>query len=110
MDDIKEALQREKEAEHAVGWNVIFRPTPAIRRMLLLGIGTAVAQQATGIDAIQYYMIDILEESGINSEPTRLVILMVLGILKLGCICIGGYFFDRRGRRPMLFISLIGKL
>lgn len=51
--DIREALEREEAAERAVGWKVIFKPTRALRRMLLVGVGTAIAQQAVGIDAIQ---------------------------------------------------------
>lgn len=108
MADIKEALQRERVAEQAVGWNIVLFPTPAIRRMLMVGICTAIAQQAVGIDAIQYYLIDVLEESGVQSEKSRLAILMMLGVLKLVFIVVGGVLFDRRGRRPLLFASLAG--
>jgi MFS family permease len=108
VQDIKEALEREKEAEMAVGWNIILSPSPAIRRMLIVGIGTAVAQQAVGIDAIQYYLIDVLKESGIESEKGRLGILILLGVLKLTFVFVGGKLFDRKGRRPLLFVSLVG--
>jgi MFS family permease len=108
VQDIKEALEREKEAEKAVGWNIILSPSPAIRRMLIVGIGTAVAQQAVGIDAIQYYLIDVLKESGVESEKGRLGILMLLGVLKLTFVFVGGKLFDRKGRRPLLFVSLAG--
>jgi MFS family permease len=108
VQDIKEALERERIAEQAVGWNVILFPTPAIKRMLMVGVGTAIAQQAVGIDAIQYYLIDVLEESGVESEKGRLGILMMLGVLKLVFIVIGGKLFDRRGRRPLFFTSLVG--
>jgi MFS family permease len=108
IEDIKDAVERERVAENAIGWNIIFFPTPAIRRMMLVGVLTAVAQQAVGIDAIQYYLIDVLEESGIESEKGRLGILVLLGLLKLIFIIIGGKMFDRRGRRPLFFASLIG--
>jgi MFS family permease len=68
----------------------------------------AIAQQAVGIDAIQYYLIDVLEESGIENEKTRISILILLGLLKLIFIVVGGKLFDRRGRRPLLFASLAG--
>ena len=106
--DIKEAIEREEIAEQNVGWNVILFPTPAIRRMLLVGIGTAVAQQAVGIDAIQYYLIDVLEQSGIQSDKAQLGVLMVLAVLKLMFVVLSSKLLDRRGRRPLLFISLIG--
>ena len=108
IQDIKEALKRERASEQHVGWNMIMFPTPAIRRMMMVGVGTAVAQQAVGIDAIQYYLIDVLEMSGINSEKGRLGILMLLGVLKLTFIVVGGKLFDVRGRKPLLLVSLAG--
>jgi len=108
VEDIKEALERERTAEHAVGWQVIFHPSPAFRRMLLVGVGTAVAQQAVGIDAIQYYLLDVIDESGIDSEQKQSIVLIVLGIVKLIFIFIGGKLFDRRGRRILFSVSLLG--
>ncbi|KAL3903184.1 MAG: hypothetical protein SGILL_010542, partial [Bacillariaceae sp.] len=106
--DIKEAMERERIAENNIGWNMILFPTPAIRRMLIVGVGTAMAQQAVGIDAIQYYLIDVLDESGIKSEKAQLGVLMLLGLLKLLFIVVGSKLLDRRGRRPLFFVSLIG--
>lgn len=109
VDDIKEAIQRDTAAEKAVGWNVIWHPTPAFRRMLLVGIGAAVAQQAVGIDAIQYFLLDILEKSGVESQKSQTLILIMLGLVKLFFVFVGGKLFDRTGRRPLFFVSLIGK-
>jgi MFS family permease len=106
--DIKEALEREEAAEIGVGWEIIMFPTPAFRRMLLVGVGTAVAQQAVGIDAIQYYLLDILEESGIESDEKQSILLIFLGILKLIFIVVGGKLFDKKGRKPLLLVSLGG--
>ena len=106
--DIKEALERERIAENAIGWNMILFPTPAIKRMLIVGIGTAVAQQAVGIDAIQYYLIDVLNESGIQAPKAQLGVLMLLGVLKLLFVIVGSKLLDRRGRRKLLFVSLLG--
>ena len=89
--DIQEAIERERIAEQAVGWNMILFPTPAIRRMLFVGVGTAIAQQAVGIDPIQYYLMDVLEESGIENEKSRLAVMMLLGVIKLLFILVGGY-------------------
>ena len=47
VQDMKESIELER-----VGWSAICRPTPAIRRMLLVGIGVATMQQIVGIDAI----------------------------------------------------------
>jgi len=107
--DIKEGLERERIAEDAVGWTMIFFPTPAIRRMLIVGVGIAMAQQAVGIDAIQYYLLDVLQESGIQSEKVQLAVLILLGVLKLVFVVVGSKLLDNRGRKKLLFVSLLGK-
>ena len=106
--DMGEAIAREGAAKKVVGWAAVFRPTPAFQRMLMVGVCTAMAQQAVGIDAIQYYLIDIIEDTGIDSHEKQSLVLVLLGIIKLIFIVIGGKCFDRRGRRPLFFISLVG--
>jgi len=108
VEEIKEGIEREIAAEHAVGWDMILFPSPAFKRMLLVGIGTAVAQQVVGIDAIQYFLIFILDESGIKSRITQSTILIFLGLLKLAMIFVAGFLFDTKGRRPLMFTSLAG--
>ena len=49
-------------------WRSILAGSPAMRRMLIVGVGTAVCQQLTGIDAIQYYLVRIMHASGIHSQ------------------------------------------
>ena len=78
--------------------------------MLMVGVGSAIAQQAVGIDAIQYYLIDVLEEAGIDSERGRLAVLVLLGVLKLLFVVVGGRLFDRTGRRLLFFVSFSGEL
>ena len=106
--EISQGLEKEAIAEHAVGWDVILFPTPAFKRMLMVGVGTAIAQQAVGIDAIQYFLVFILDESGIKSRNTQMGILVAIGLIKLVVIVLAGYLFDRKGRRPLLFVSLLG--
>lgn len=105
---IREGIEKEAMAENAVGWDVIFFPSPAFKRMLLVGVGTAVAQQAVGIDAIQYFLTFILDESGIKTRASQTVVLIALGLIKLVVIVLAGHLFDRKGRRPLFFVSLIG--
>jgi MFS family permease len=53
-------------------------------------------------------LLDVLEDSGIESEEKQSFILILLGLLKLAFVVVGGKCFDRRGRRPLFFISLLG--
>jgi MFS family permease len=108
IDDIKEAIEREELAEQAVGWSIFLSPTPALTRMLVVGIGVACSQQVVGIDAIQYYLVDVLAQTGIQDTRNQNLILMFLGVIKVIFIAISGKLFDAKGRRPMFFISLIG--
>ncbi|KAL9187317.1 hypothetical protein ACHAXT_001420 [Thalassiosira profunda] len=108
VHEIKDGIEKEAMAEHAMGWDVILFPSPAFKRMLMVGIGTAIAQQAVGIDAIQYFLVYILDESGIKSRGAQMGILIALGFIKLAVIVLAGHLFDRRGRRPLFFISLLG--
>ena len=89
VDDIKESLERERLAEKTLGWRTIFFPTAAFRRMLLVGCAMAIAQQAVGIDAIQYYLLDVLEKT-VDQKSVQNIILIILGMIKLFCIFIGG--------------------
>jgi len=108
VSEIHDGIEKEAIAEHAIGWNVIFFPTPAFKRMLLVGVGTAVAQQAAGVDCIGYFLVYILDESGIKSRNAQMWILIVLGLIKLVVIVLAGHLFDRKGRRPLFFVSLLG--
>jgi MFS family permease len=93
---------------HLFTRDVIFFPTPAFKRMILVGVGTAIAQQAVGIDAIQYFLVYILDEIGISERNTQTGILIGLGIIKLAMVVVAGHLFDTKGRRPLFFVSLIG--
>jgi len=106
--NIRENLRKELESSNAIGWDAILFPTPALRRMLLVGLGTAVAQQAVGIDAIQYFLIFIIDETGIKNRSAQSCVLIFLGLLKLSFIFIASSLFDSSGRRPLMFISLGG--
>ena len=108
VEDIKEALSREAAAEKSVGWQTILAPSPAIRRMLMVGAGMAIAQQAVGIDAIQNYLLDVIKDTGIDSHKKETYVLIFLGVIKLVFIIVGGKLFDTRGRKPLLLASLLG--
>ncbi len=110
VKDIRSGIMREMEAENSVGWDMILFPTPSYRRMLLVGVGSAIAQQLVGIDAIQYFLDYILAESGVEEGRGRIEILIALGVLKLVVIIFAGRAFDKSGRRPLMFLSLLGTM
>ena len=110
LREMQDTLDKEQGSGNAMGWSMILCPTPAFRRMLLVGLGAAIAQQAVGIDAIQYFMLFIIEESGVKSGATQTTLLVGLGIVKLVFAWVGGQLFDQKGRRNLLFLSLSGMM
>ena len=109
VDSIKESIVKEEKAERGSGWDVILTPSPAFKRMLIVGLGTAISQQLVGIDAIIYFLNFIISEAGITSRSSQTWILVGLGILKLFCTIFSGQLLDKRGRRTMMFMSLAGE-
>ena len=109
VKEIQDSLALEQEAAQAVGWRgILCRPSPAVRRMLIVGVGISIIQQACGIDSIMFYLMFVIQESGIQSELGQIMALMLLGTVKLAFVLVGAKLFDRVGRRPLLLMSLVG--
>jgi MFS family permease len=109
LEDIRTNIRREDVSDKAFGWGNILFPTPAVKRMLIVGVGVAICQQAVGVDAIQYFLVFILEHSGVDSNTKKAWILAGLGMVKLAFVVVASRQFDKRGRRPLMFISCAGK-
>lgn len=109
IDEMKESLAEEAYVEKNVGWQALLFPSPAVRRMMIVGIGSAIIQQICGIDAIQYYLVEILEDSGVDTND-RAGWLILISTLKFTFIVIAAKQFDSQGRRPLFFISFTGMI
>ena len=109
LENIKSSIKRE-EASFEVGWNrnVLLFSIPKFRRMLLLGVMTAVAREIIGIFSFQSFNAFILYRSGFDSIVAQSLALIILGMLKLIVNVIAGILFDIRGRRFLLSTSLGG--
>lgn len=110
VKEIQSSIDEEKLVEKNVGWDAIISPTPAVRRMIVVGIGSAIAQQICGIDAIQYYLVEILEESGVDDTNERALWLILFSVLKFSFILVAAHLFDKKGRRPLFIFSLSGMI
>ncbi|MGH3898784.1 MAG: sugar porter family MFS transporter [Pseudonocardiaceae bacterium] len=83
--------------------------SPWVRRLLLLGAGLAVFQQITGINAIVYYQPTVLTGLGM-SDTTALLFGFVNGLVNIVTIAlvVRSKVVDRRGRKPILLVGLVG--
>eukprot|EP00730_Choanoeca_flexa_P007041 TRINITY_DN12272_c0_g1_i1.p1 TRINITY_DN12272_c0_g1~~TRINITY_DN12272_c0_g1_i1.p1 ORF type:complete len:568 (+),score=125.53 TRINITY_DN12272_c0_g1_i1:1928-3631(+) len=104
-------IQLEEEAKIPTGTlSDMIHPTPTLRKLLVAGLGAAFFQQASGIEALVYYVPEVLDNAGIHDESDQLLANAGVGLVKVLFILIAMCFADKRGRRFMLFISSAGML
>jgi len=89
-------------------WHELYRPSRAIRRMLIIALGIQFFQQAGGIDATVYYSPVTFKTAGIQSQGGILGATMAVGFAKAGFVVVAAFLIDKVGRRPLLLTSAIG--
>ncbi|MEU0497408.1 sugar porter family MFS transporter [Mycobacterium sp. NPDC006124] len=87
-------------------WTVI-RDVPWIRKVVLIGCGLAIVQQATGINTVNYYAPTILEQSGLGVSAS-LIATIAVGVTSVVTTIIGIILLGFVGRRTMLLIGFSG--
>jgi major inositol transporter-like SP family MFS transporter len=85
----------------------VIRDVPWIRRVVLIGCGLAIVQQATGINTVNYYAPTILEQSGLGVSAS-LVATIAIGVTSVVTTIIGIILLGFVGRRTMLLIGFGG--
>ncbi len=83
----------------------LFKPT--MKLVLTIGIGVAVLQQITGINAVFFYAPMIFEQTGIGTDAAFMQAILV-GIVNLVFTILAIALIDRLGRRPLLGMGLGG--
>src|SRR5262249_23951279 len=98
-----EVEAREGEAT----WSDVF--AKGLRRPLTIGIGLAILQQVTGINAIIYSANEIFADAGFTTAAEQAkATLYAVGLVNFLATFIAIAWVDRLGRRPLLFAGLIG--
>jgi SP family galactose:H+ symporter-like MFS transporter len=88
-------------------WSEVF--APAWRRPLTIGIGLAVFQQITGINAVIYYSDRIFAAAGFSSPQAQtMATTWAIGAVNVLATLIAIAFIDKLGRRPLLLAGLAG--
>ena len=101
---IKAALRAEHET---ASWSDVF--APRWRTPLKIGLGLAVLQQITGINAIIYYSDSIFAAAGFTTPAAQTAATTwAIGAVNVLSTFIAIAFIDRLGRRPLLIAGLIG--
>lgn len=88
--------------------DLLVRPTPSVRHILMAGAGIHFFQQSSGIDAVVLYSPRIFEKAGITNTTDKLLATMAVGFTKTLFILVATFFLDKVGRRPLLLSSVAG--
>jgi sugar porter (SP) family MFS transporter len=78
------------------------------RAPLVVGIGLAVFQQVTGINAVIYYAPQIFESAGFASDAVALAATIGIGVVNVAATFIAIGLVDRVGRKPLLLAGVAG--
>jgi sugar porter (SP) family MFS transporter len=103
LNMIDKALREETES---AAWSEVFHRE--WRRPLMIGIGLAVFQQITGINAIIYYANQIFASAGFALSSQATLTTWAIGGVNVAATVIALVFVDRWGRRKLLLGGLLG--
>jgi sugar porter (SP) family MFS transporter len=109
VDEIMDSLRRAREeAGHRLGLGALLR-SRAARPALVIGVTLAALQQFGGINTIIYYSATIFENTGL--APSEAIVgSLVIGAINVAMTVVSIRLVDRRGRRPLLRLSLTGMI
>nr|DAD40684.1 TPA_asm: hypothetical protein HUJ06_015007 [Nelumbo nucifera] len=106
-----EVVVVEKRSHGEGVWReLLLRPSPTVRRVLVAAVGIHLFQQASGIDAVVLYSPRIFEKAGIKKKSSLLGATVCVGISKTSFILVATFLLDRMGRRPLLLSSVGGMI
>jgi sugar porter (SP) family MFS transporter len=78
---------------------------PAMKLVLTIGIGLAILQQITGMNAVLFYAPMIFEQSGIGTDASFIQAILV-GLTNLVFTIIAILLIDKLGRKPLLIFGM----
>ncbi|XP_077233295.1 putative polyol transporter 6 [Tasmannia lanceolata] len=89
---------------------LLLRPSPAVRRILIAAIGIHFFEHTTGIEAVVLYSPRIFKKAGIQTKNMLLLCTVFVGITKTCFILVATFLLDKVGRRRLLLTSVGGMI
>ncbi|XP_028774036.1 polyol transporter 5-like [Neltuma alba] len=87
---------------------LLLRPSPAVRRMLVTAIGMNFFMQASGNDAVVYYCPEVFRAAGIHNKKQLFGVNVIMGLAKTSFVLLSALYLDKFGRRPLLLLGSTG--
>ncbi|HEX9228614.1 MAG TPA: sugar porter family MFS transporter, partial [Arthrobacter sp.] len=104
FDEVRQAAREDYQSKLGTMRDLT---VPWIRRIFVVGLGMAVINQISGVNAIMYYGTSILSSSGFGDQGA-LIANVVNGVTSVVAVIIGMSLMTRVRRKPMLIVGLIG--
>ncbi|CAN6168590.1 unnamed protein product [Urochloa humidicola] len=106
--DVVVVPRRSRGEERQVWKELVFSPSPALRRILVSALLLQFLQQASGIDAVVLYTPRVFMSAGITDSDRLLGATCAVGAAKMLFTLVATFLLDRVGRRPLLLSSTAG--
>ncbi|MDR0269673.1 sugar porter family MFS transporter [Paenibacillus sp.] len=95
--DIKESFKEENGSIRQLF-------SPALRWALIVGVGLAILQQVTGINAVMYYAPEIFKQTGAGTNAA-LVQTIYVGLINFLFTILAIWLIDKVGRKVLLLVG-----
>ena len=110
-ENLEDEIVKPTQGSHngaGVWKELLLRPTPSARWMLIAAIGIHFFEHATGIEAVMLYSPRIFKKAGVTSKDKLLLATVGVGLTKITFLVIATFLLDKVGRRRLLQISTGG--
>ena len=104
FDDVRQAAREDYQSKMGTFKDLT---VPWIRRSFVVGLGMAIINQISGVNAIMYYGTSILSSSGFGDQGALLAN-VVNGVTSVVAVIVGMSLMTRVRRKPMLIVGLAG--
>jgi major inositol transporter-like SP family MFS transporter len=104
FDEVRQAAREDYQSKLGTFRDLT---VPWIRRIFVVGLGMAIINQISGVNAIMYYGTSILSSSGFGDRGA-LIANVLNGITSVAAVVVGMYLMTRVPRKPMLIVGLCG--
>jgi MFS transporter, SP family, major inositol transporter len=104
FDEVRQAAREDYQSRMGTVKDLT---VPWIRRIFVVGLGMAVINQISGINAIMYYGTTILSSSGFGDRGA-LIANVLNGVVSVLAVIAGMYLMTRLPRKRMLITGLVG--
>ncbi|KAI0942190.1 hypothetical protein AcW1_009507 [Taiwanofungus camphoratus] len=109
FQEIRAALQLDRESSKNVGWKSLFS-TPGNRKRMLLIIAIAWFSQWSGNGLVSFYLNKVFDAINITNPTDQLLITGILAIWNLFWAVFASFMVNRAGRRVLFLTSAGGMI